>query len=223
MKFLVAVSVVVTLFATASADAPKQDPAKALEAFLKACDAGQLMSCNQAAVAYKDGVGTKKDPKRSIEIFQKTCTATSTDGVQRGFACAELASGYNGGKGIKKDIAKANEYFELACTLDSPYGCLVIGAAYAFGEGIKKDVVKGKAYLEKACKAGKQAACKNLEELARPPKKGGDGGGTCPGNAEVRCSGVCVNIWKPDSKNCGGCGNVCPSNHYCNQGTCTMK
>jgi TPR repeat protein len=250
MKFLVAVLVVTGLISTARADVAaseaackggdavacaqvgtdyqnasngaKKDLAKAFAAFLRGCELGHIGNCNQAAVAYKSGLGVKKDLKRSVELLQKACSATTTDGVGRGWGCAELASAYNSGKGVKKDIGKANELYELACTLDSPYGCLVIGAAYAFGEGIKKDVVKGKAYLDKACKAGKKLACDQLEELARPPKKGG-GGGTCPGNAEIRCGGVCVNIWKPDSRNCGGCGNVCPSNHFCNQGTCTMK
>jgi hypothetical protein len=51
-------------------------------------------------------------------------------------------------------------------------------------------------------------------------------GGTCqyactnPGPGQVICGKSCVDP-STDKRNCGGCGNLCPSNEVCVDGTCT--
>lgn len=202
----------------------KADGPKGITLLTKACDDGSLYGCNVLAIAHNNGQGTKKDPKRHNEISEKLCSATTGESFQRGSACGRLAKAYNNGTGVKKDVKKANELYQKACDLDTPFGCSVLGVSYLNGEGgLARDVERGKTLLEKACKGGNEFACKQLANANKPKPAGGGGGGTCPGTGEIRCGGVCVNTLSPSSRNCGGCGNVCPGGFYCNSGSCTAR
>ena len=202
----------------------KADGPKGITILTKACADGSLFGCNVLAVAHKNGEGTKKDPKRHAEISEKVCSATTGEEVQRGSACGRLAKAYDHGTGVKKDVKKSNELYQKACDLGEPFGCSVLGVSYLNGEGgLAKDVERGKKLLDKACKGNIDFACKTLANANKPKPAGGGGGGTCPGTGEIRCGGVCVNTLSPNSRNCGGCGNVCPGGFYCNSGSCAAK
>lgn len=191
----------------------KTEPKLAVAGWQKACDLNVVNGCSELMNAYDNGTGVAKDPAKATALAEAGCTANSA------FACGRAGKAYMLALGAKKDLPKARSFYDKGCELGSPYSCSVIGTIYAFGEGVPKDVAKGKAMLEKAC-AGKQAgACKRLEELANPPKAS-SGGGVCPGTGEIRCGGRCVDSMSALSKNCGGCGNVCPSGFYCRMGGC---
>ncbi len=185
----------------------------AFTAWQKACDLKVNNGCNELMNAYDKGLGVATDPAKATALAEAGCATNSA------FACGRFAKAYMLGLGAKKAPAKAYPLYEKGCELGSPYSCSVLGTAYAFGDGLPKDVAKGKPLLEKACTAKYQSACKALDDLAHPPKAS-SGGGVCPGTGEIRCGGRCVDSLSALSKNCGGCGNVCPSGFYCRMGGC---
>ena len=54
---------------------------------------------------------------------------------------------------------------------------------------------------------------------ARPPGLGPSGGKGCREVGQTRCKGACVFL-SSDPSNCGACGNACPAEYVCVNGTC---
>ncbi|MDR0468035.1 MAG: sel1 repeat family protein [Campylobacteraceae bacterium] len=95
----------------------RQDYAKAVEYFTKACDGGVARSCGSLGVSYLNGQGVRQDYAKALNILNKACD--KDDAV----SCFGVGILYESGVGVEKDISQAKEYFGKACDLGLQDGC----------------------------------------------------------------------------------------------------
>lgn len=94
-----------------------QDYHKALKYYKKSCDLGYAKSCNNLAIFYENGFGTRQDKAIAKQYYQKAC-----DDLDYVNACFNLGSLHYKEKDIKqKSIAK--HYYGKTCDLGEQLGC----------------------------------------------------------------------------------------------------
>ena len=127
MKRIATGAIMILALGTASA-VQAQTAEKAAE-FAKGCAAGDMTSCVNLGVSYKDGLGVPKDPARALTLFEQACTAKQLDG------CFYTAIAYHAGDGAPIDLKRAIRSYELACYYGSARGCYWNGVMWARGQG----------------------------------------------------------------------------------------
>ncbi|ETD26520.1 SEL1-like repeat protein [Helicobacter canis] len=135
----------------------KQNGAKALELYRKACDSGSAKySCGGIGRIYYYGNGVKKDFIKARSYFAKGCELKND-----AYACSQLGNMYANGEGGAKDEVKALDLFEKACGLGNGNGCNNVGVLY----NNKQQYGKARQLYEKGCGLDSEASCYNLAML----------------------------------------------------------
>lgn len=130
------------------------NPAKAVTAFVRACDLGVAEGCYIAA--NRVDLDKKGDAAGARALFIKGCEA--------GLGSSCLSSGIytESGWGGAKDLPRALAFYERACTLRDGEACRYLGQIYAFGEPIVGGEKSGPKTLDwsvKGCHAGDGPSC----------------------------------------------------------------
>lgn len=120
---------------------------------IKACDGGDMASCNKLGVGYGTGEsGIERDLNKAREYFTKACNGGNLEG------CTYLGFSYI----EEKNYFNAMKYFNKACDGGHAKGCSNLGTMYSQGDGTKKDYVKSVKYYKKACDGNYAWACYKL-------------------------------------------------------------
>lgn len=95
----------------------KQDLAKSVELFGRACQGNIPYACTNLGIKYRvDFFGVKQDNAKAVEYFSKACSMGDPNG------CHMLAVMYYDGIEVERDYSKAVKLYEKAC--DSIYGSM---------------------------------------------------------------------------------------------------
>jgi TPR repeat protein len=137
-----------------------KDPKRALELYLKICDASGSGFCTKAAEMILSGSGTNADPLRAAELFRRDCDRKHPE------ACIKLAGMYESGAGMSPDPEKAASYYSLAIETGQVYCheykisavCRRVADLCAAGKGCS-DRTRAKPFYQKACELGDQTSC----------------------------------------------------------------
>jgi hypothetical protein len=140
-----------------------KDLKKAVELYLRACDLGSSVGCDQAGMRLEDGLGATKDEAKAVSLYQKACDLAKPD------ACTNLARMLANGWGVAKDDGKAVDALTRACNLGDPGGCSNLGFFYVKGRGVTEDHARGVSLLRKGCLAGNKWGCDVLKKLGETP------------------------------------------------------
>lgn len=124
------------------------NPKRGLELALQACYLEPKL-CGNAAVAYRDGLGTPVNFARSVELFSRGCIGGSAD------ECSDVATAYSNGRGVPKDVARAAELQDIACRGGYMHACAALGSDYLYGRGVDKDPRRAAELSRYACERGK--------------------------------------------------------------------
>lgn len=123
-----------TIYANGNEAVPA-DPAKGLEWFTRAADAGHAPAMRNLAVCYEQGIGTDADLGKAVEWLQKAAAAGD------GQAAFSMGRRYQlGGGGVEKDPAKAVASYEQAIQANFGDAAAYLGDMQADGEGVDKDL-----------------------------------------------------------------------------------
>ena len=95
----------------------RQDFAKSLQYFKKACGLGNAESCAEVGMEYALGENVKKDLKLAKSYLEKACKMESALG------CVGLGIMYHAGEGVPQNLSKAKELYGKACDLGEQKGC----------------------------------------------------------------------------------------------------
>ena len=137
-------------------DGVDKDPAKAIEWYQKAAEAGDTTAMVNLGVSYKTGDGVDKDPAKAIEWYQEAAEAGDTTAMRF------LGVSYKTGDGVDKDPAKAIEWYQKAAEAGDTTAMVNLGVSYKTGDGVDKDPAKAIEWYQKAAEAGDTTAMVNL-------------------------------------------------------------
>lgn len=132
---------------------------KALDYYLKACDAKAYKGCGWAATLLMLGQnGVTKDEKKASALREKACA--NDDGA----SCNDIGTAWSEGKegAPKVDLAKAKNFYERACKLKDGLGCFNLGNVYRMGEGVKVDDKEAFSNFTLSCDLGAAKGCTEL-------------------------------------------------------------
>jgi TPR repeat protein len=125
---------------------------RAVEFYLKACDRGNALACNDAGAAI-NGTASAADIPRVAELYRKGCTLGDL------YACGNLGSLYEQGRGVTKNLAQAVELLNRACTGGAFFSCVTIGRIYQLGENGPKDETRALNLYRQGCDGGNALGC----------------------------------------------------------------
>ena len=134
----------------------EEDPARAVELWVKACEFGALGACFNAAEQVRED-----DSAKAVGLYGKACSAEANDAMLLSLACSRGALTAYG----TRDFEAARTMAVAICDDAMAAGCGLLGVLYAQGLGVTADVDAAKAYLDKGCKGGDEEACENLGKL----------------------------------------------------------
>ncbi|MFV0482394.1 MAG: tetratricopeptide repeat protein [Campylobacteraceae bacterium] len=95
----------------------KKDIQRAIMYYSKACDSGNVDSCNLVGSLYYNGAEVNTDYKKASEFLNKSCDMDS------GFGCYWIGLFNKDGLGIEKNAELSNNYFKKACDLNYKQAC----------------------------------------------------------------------------------------------------
>ncbi len=124
------------------------DPKRGLQLAVRACYAEPKL-CGNAAVAYRDGIGTPVNRARSVELFSRGCISGVAD------ECADVAIAYSNGHGVPKNVARAAELNDISCRGGHMHACASLASDYLYGKGVDKDERHAAQLARYACERGK--------------------------------------------------------------------
>jgi hypothetical protein len=87
-------------------------PARALDLFRKACEAGDVGGCYDLARVLDTGRGRRPDERVAAELYRRACDAG------HGGSCAELGRRAKEGLGVPRDPKRAAALYAIACRQD---------------------------------------------------------------------------------------------------------
>ena len=147
----------------------KQDYAKAVKFYQKACDLKSVGACQRLGFLYQYESRVQQDLLKAAMFYGKTCDMGLSDG------CYNLANLYEMGdlsirtngdtKRLEQDYSKAVKFYKKACNgkysfFEKPYkltsvACFRLGNLYETGRiDIKRDILKAISFYEKSCDEG---------------------------------------------------------------------
>jgi TPR repeat protein len=136
----------------------KADPARAIELFTRACDAGDGGSCQELATRYRSGAGVTRDPVRAAALYQRVCDLDPG-------SCTEFANLLMRGEGVERNPGRAVKLFEEPCRLRDSDACVQIGLAYRDGNGVPRDTAAALKQLGDICRFETAAGCREACDL----------------------------------------------------------
>jgi TPR repeat protein/serine/threonine protein kinase len=136
------------------------DLGKAAAAYQKACDAGDLLGCNNLGTLLKaQSAESAAEPARGMALFQQACDRGEAA------ACNNVGAVFSGHKTVLRRGARGAATFRLACGGALSVGCAGWGDQRVPWPGGPKDLTRATSFFEKACDAGALVACVNLGGL----------------------------------------------------------
>ena len=170
-------------------------PRTAFDLLLRACEAGEITACGNAALVHSRLAVPPPDTD-IYELYARSChrgdagscsvlgralsqltdpegRELSADYLFRGChagstgACTQLGLAFYDGSGVKTDHAAARALFDRACTDGDQEACTNLGVTYERGDGVTADLPTAKRLYEGACRAGDAVGCSNLGLLFR--------------------------------------------------------
>lgn len=171
----------------------KKEYKKAQKYFIKACENGEALACNNLGVMYKNGTGVGIAHMKAVRLFKKSCEGGEKLGCDNykkfkkedqkyrknaqiyeklcdngdEHGCINLADMYKDGKGVEQDHKKAMNIYTSFCNDKTVTGCVGKGRMYLFGLGVEKDKHEANFYFRMACDGGDEMGCisANLESI----------------------------------------------------------
>lgn len=116
--------------------------------YLKAAEAGHVVSMTRYALLAKDGIGMRKDEALAAQWFRK-----AAEGGQDA-AMTNLGSLYETGRGVKRDYAEAARWYRAAVDKGQVSAIHRLALMYETGRGVKKDDQEAVKLLRRASDAG---------------------------------------------------------------------
>ncbi|QOY54018.1 sel1 repeat family protein [Candidatus Sulfurimonas marisnigri] len=136
----------------------KQDVAKSIELFSRACQGNIPYACTNLGIKYRvDFLGVKKDNAKAVEYFSKACSMGDSNG------CHRLAVMYYDGIEVEKDYSKAVKLYEKAC--NSVYGsisCYSVVKICNLDNSIKESYIDLASSYTKSCEKDDMQGCFKL-------------------------------------------------------------
>ena len=126
----------------------KQEPARAVSLFERACSGGNPEGCENLGWAYQIGSGVGPDMSRALKFYQKAC-----DG-KYALGCDRLGDAYHEGRGVGQDYTRASALFERACDLGHANGCESVADLADPRRNQLPDAKRWATFLEKKCDLG---------------------------------------------------------------------
>lgn len=115
------------------------------------CDAGDPRGCEEAAAAYKAGVGVEVNTAAARGLLERGCELGSSR------SCGDLAALLSGVRPV--DVLRANELALQACEAGNADSCDLLAHAYRHGMGVEWDPAHAKELFEQACYLGSATGC----------------------------------------------------------------
>lgn len=135
----------------------KQDDAKAIKFYEKACNADELSGCNSLASLYQNS----GEHAKAATIFERAC--------EKGFglSCYNLAQIYEAGSVVALDESKALDLYVKACERGYAVVCYYLGGMYEDGWASENDEASKNAlkFYSLACDGKIYEACEALGRL----------------------------------------------------------
>jgi TPR repeat protein len=137
----------------------KEDTTQAFNFFLKACNGGYAIGCENLANQYFSGIGVTMDRSRAGQLYQRSCDLGAAPG------CVDLGVLYRDGKGVAaKNPTYAAKIFQKACDL-SAAACASIASMYELGVGVPKDIVRAKSLYQRSCYAAPSDSAEDIQKV----------------------------------------------------------
>lgn len=140
-------------------ESEKKELAKAIEYYLRACDADDPQGCSNAAFMFNKARGVPENPVRAVELFKKGCDLGNARG------CTDLGFLYEKGRGIAVDLVNAAKLYKRGCDGGNMVGCGNYGHLLQEGSGVAKDPNLAVTYNTRGCVAGDSRSCNGLANL----------------------------------------------------------
>jgi eukaryotic-like serine/threonine-protein kinase len=146
---------------------------KALAAYHRADELGNVLATNNIGAFYSDGLGVKQDQAEARVWFQRA----ASEGLA--IAMKNLGELYQSGKGGRQDYVLARQWYERAANAGDTDAMVRLGLLHEGGLGVTKDYSEARGWYEKAAAAGDTHAMVNLAALYQ------DGSGVTKDPAEA--------------------------------------
>lgn len=153
-------------------DGPREDDAKAVGFYERACDSEIFDGCRLAAMMYDEGTEVaEKSAGLTERLFKRAAVGYDAEcGRGSGSSCQYAAMLYATGKGVDRNLRKVKKrqkqafgHFTRHCDEDrDAEACFHAASSYAIGVGTRKSAKKAHDYFERACDWGYQGACEAL-------------------------------------------------------------
>lgn len=97
------------------------DPARAVELYTRACDAGVARACNLLGTLVWQGRGASADPKRAYSLYMRACDGGDAAG------CFSAGICHRTGTCAEKNDAEATKLIQRACDAGDSRACANVG------------------------------------------------------------------------------------------------
>lgn len=139
-----------------------------------ACDAGDVLGCNELALLVHDGrSGTPRDPAEAARLYRKACDGGA------GIGCYNLSHMLRAGDGAPEDaaeadrlIARTHTLYERSCAAGGLAWCTNLAGLVQRGEGRDPDQGKARNLYADTCDRGDALACLELAYMLREGQGG---------------------------------------------------
>jgi hypothetical protein len=167
-----------------------RDPARAVELYRTACEAGHAESCTSLGMRHLDGQGVPRSAPTAAESFRLACAGGDDLGCRNLGALAQREPGavvdvlgracdagaakdcvslgmlyVDGPAAIPPDPARAARLYERACDAGASLGCLQLGILHLEGRGVERSRALAAALDQRACDGGDPLGCVLLGRL----------------------------------------------------------
>jgi TPR repeat protein len=136
-----------TLIEIYTSDTPFNDPAKAVEAYQIAADAGSVDAMMKLAAILEEGAGVPADPARAAELLSR---ATASDPAVAGARLGRLLLSDTPIRNTAKAVAAYGE----AAQAGSPEAMVGLARLLIAGDGVAADLEQARELLERAINSG---------------------------------------------------------------------
>ncbi len=132
----------------------KQDYAKALDRFTKACDHSDDAGCYDLGIVYENGEGVKADYDKAVALYKQSCDLGSAAGCGvYGKHLLKIAT-------TSSEATEGIQLIEQACEDKNGQSCTKLGFLYSEGDTfVPKDSIQAFTYFSKGCENGYSDGC----------------------------------------------------------------
>jgi TPR repeat protein/tRNA A-37 threonylcarbamoyl transferase component Bud32 len=138
-----------------------KDYGKAMAAYRRADELGNVLATNNIGALYSEGLGVKQDKAEARTWFQRA----ASEGLA--FAMKNIGELYQSGTGGQQNYELARQWYERAASAGDVEAMRRLGSLHEGGLGVTKDPAEAHRWYEKAALAGDPRAMVDLAELYR--------------------------------------------------------